>query len=149
MQRRKSPTKKCLPSTFRELTGLCGILLDGGFTLEVLETSITEERKETESAVQSKNGRRRFRKNWLKTGKRLEEIRGTHTFNGKESYLKLIPKNLGETFLFRDFHTGLKETYPGVKAEDARIMLWCLCRMGIVVQGEKKGRFNSYSLGNR
>ena len=45
----------------------------------------------TKEAVQSKNGRRRFKKNWIKGDKRLEEVIGTIRFNSAESYLGLLP----------------------------------------------------------
>ncbi len=145
-RRRKSPTKKNIYSIFRELTGLCGILLDKKFYLEVPEIIMTEERTETEDAVQSKNGRRRFKKNWTKTGKRLEELKNTHVFHGKKPYVSLIPSGLDEIFTFTDFFTEIKKKEPHVKTDEARLALWCLCHMGIVVRGEKKGRSYTYSL---
>ena len=143
-RRRKSPVKKNLYSTFKELTSLCPLLTDRMITLEVIETVITEERKETDEAVQSKNGRRRFRKNWIKTGKRLESAGKKHVFCGKESYKALMPEKTDDTFTFPDFFIGLREIEKNVKEEEARIFLWCLCRMGIVEKGEKKGRLNTY-----
>ncbi len=144
VSRRKSPSSKNLYSVFRELTALCPILLDRHFTLEILEVVMTETRDETENAVQSRNGRRRFKKNWTKTGKRLEEIRGKHVLNGKRSYLKLIPENLEKEFLFRDFHAALKGREKKISPQDAHLMLWCYCRMGIIRDNGKVGRFNKY-----
>ena len=145
-RRRKSPTKKNIYSIFRELTGLCGVLLDKRFYLEVPEITMTEERRETEDAVQSKNGRRRFKKNWTKTGKRLDELKTTHIFHGKRPYLSLIPSGLDEIFSFTDFFTGIKKKEPQVKTDEARLALWCLCKMGIVARGEKKGRSYTYKV---
>ncbi len=145
-RRRKSPTKKNIYSIFRELTGLCGVLLDKRFYLEVPEITMTEERRETEDAVQSKNGRRRFKKNWTKTGKRLDELKTTHIFHGKRPYLSLIPSGLDEIFSFTDFFTGIKKKEPLVKTDEARLALWCLCKMGIVARGEKKGRSYTYKV---
>ena len=142
--KRKSPCKKNIYSIFQELTKLCPFLLDKNFFLEVLEVSVTEERKETDEKVQAKNGRRRFKKNWLKTGKSLNEIKCRHIFHGKKSYMALFPKNLLETFLFKDFYAALKCMEKSVKADDAHLMLWCFCRMNLVNQGEKQGRFNTY-----
>ena len=65
--KRKSPKKESIYSLFRELTGLHPVLLDEHFSLEVLLVTITEKRMRTDTDVQSKNGRRRFKKNWLKT----------------------------------------------------------------------------------
>lgn len=148
IKKRKSPTKKNIYSMFRELTSLCPILLDKRFTLEVLEISMTEERCETEDAVQSKNGRRRFRKNWIKTGKRLEEIRKKHEFHGKKSYMELIPHELlsKDEFLFQDFHNGLKEMETKIKKDESHLALWCFCSMGLVEKIGKKGRFNVYTI---
>ncbi len=145
-RRRKSPTKKNIYSIFRELTGLCGVLLDKRFYLDVPEITMTEERRETEDTVQSKNGRRRFKKNWTKTGKRLDELKTTHIFHGKRPYLSLIPSGLDEIFSFTDFFTGIKKKEPLVKTDEARLALWCLCKMGIVARGEKKGRSYTYKV---
>ena len=145
-KRRKSPSKMNIYSIFRELTGLCGILLNEKITLEVPEIIMTEERCRTDEAVQSKNGRRRFRKNWIKTGKRLEELKNTHVFHGKKPYLSLIPDGLNETFTFKDFFTEIKKKEPQLKTDEARLALWCFCRMEIVVRGEKKGRSYTYKV---
>lgn len=146
IQKRKSPSKKNLYSIFRELTALCPILLDKKFTLEVLEVTMTEQRKETQEAVQSKNRRRRFCKNWIKTGKRLNEVLRKHVFHGKKSYTELLPESLEKEFLFKDFHGSLKQMNPKIKADEAHLMLWCYTKMGLIENIGKEGRFNKYRL---
>lgn len=142
---RKSPRKQGLYSIFRELTALCPILLNKNFTLEVLEVRVTEERKRTTEALQSKNKRRRFPKQWQKTDKRLDEIACKHIFHGKKSYMDLFPKRLPQVFFFSDFYGALCEKNK-VKKDEARLMLWVYSHMGLVEFMGKEGRFNTYSI---
>lgn len=144
--RRKSPKHKGIYDIFRELTGLHEILLKKNFRLEVLDVSITEERSTTENAVQSKNGRRRRLKNWLKTGKRLESIGTTWVFKSRKDYLKLIPKTLPENFTTTDLRLELEKEGTKVKTEQIRLMLWLYIKIGLIEKIEKKGRTNIYAL---
>mgnify|MGYP002627664504 CR=1 FL=1 len=118
ISRRKSPVSKNIYSIFKELTGLTSVLLDPKFTLIVHESTITEEREQTELCVQSKNNRRRFRKNWLKTGKRLEDTGTEHIFNCTRSYLNLIPKDLPQMFCVKDLLLCAKKNIPGIKENE-------------------------------
>jgi len=102
LRKRKSPVKKNIYTTFKELTGIYPLLLDPGFTLEVVEVIITEERIDNGELEQSKNKHRRFRKTWNKEGKRLEEIQGITIFHGKKRYLSLLPDNLPEEFTVKE-----------------------------------------------
>ena len=80
ISRRKSPKKGSIYDIFRELTGIYPLMTNPHFSLEIVEIEMTEERIRTDQPVQSKNGRRRFRRNWNKSGKRLEEIINTRRF---------------------------------------------------------------------
>ncbi|HAK69279.1 MAG TPA: hypothetical protein DCM57_06425 [Treponema sp.] len=146
VSRRKSPKKQNLYSMFRELTALCPVILNRRFTLEVIESTVTEERKTTEDAVQSKNGRRRFPKKWLKTGKRLESVGKKHVFHGKSSYRKLIPKGLEDEFSARDLYNALKDGVPGLKMDNIRLMIWVYVHAEIMECTGKKGRSSIYRL---
>ncbi len=139
--RRKSPVKKSLVSAFRELTSLTAFLADRNFTLQVLETVITEERTRHKEAIQSRNGRRRFPKDWEKTNKRLEEILATHTFHGKASWKNLVPKRLRtREFTSAEFFEELKEEFPAVKRQDTDIMLWVYTKAGFTERIGKTGK---------
>lgn len=145
LQGEKSPLKKNIYSVFKEITALIPILLEKNFTLEIIEAEITEERVKTEEPVQSKNKRRRFKKNWQKTGKRLEQTGKIFTLHGKSSYKKLIPKNLPDTFTSKDFFELLKKNAPLVKRNDANLMLWVLSKIEIISTVGKKGNAKIYS----
>ena len=71
LSKRKSPLRASIYSVFRELTGLYPVLLKKRFSLDVVEIAMSEIRTQTETPVQSPNGRRRFLKNWNKTDKKL------------------------------------------------------------------------------
>ncbi|MCR4735828.1 MAG: hypothetical protein K5829_12585 [Treponema sp.] len=146
---RKSPKKESIYSIFRELTGLYPILLNPKFTLEVLEVRMTEERIRTEEAVQSKNKRRRFRKNWLKTGKRLEEILESHQFKSKDDYLKLLPQSLPNDFSAKILSEELinnKLVQKSKALNIAYLIVWVFTKMGLIEIKGKKNKSRIYSL---
>lgn len=146
LRRRKSPQKKPLYTMFRELTGLCSILTEPKLSVHVLETIIAEERIQTESPVQSANGRRRTPKNWLKTGKRLESIERTSIFASPADYVSLLPRGMPDIFCAKDVYTRLKAQGASLTQNDARLMLWVLSHAGIIFECEKKGKTRQYTL---
>lgn len=143
--KRKSPKKQTIYSLFKELTALHSILLNKYFTLEVLEITMTEERQTTSVAVQSKNKRRRFKKEWIKTGKRLESIDKKYIFKTKQNYLKLLPKGLNETFTVKDVLLKLKENKVSITENETRLMLWVFTHAKIIKLIGKEQRKNLYS----
>lgn len=142
-RRKKSPKKITVPSAFRELTKLHPFLLDRNFTLELVETVITEERTDYGSIEKSDNSRRKFRKTWNKTGKRLDEIGKSTELHGKASWKKLVPAELlkkGAEFTSTDFHSKITILFPKTKRQESSIMLWVYTKMGFFERtGEKKG----------
>lgn len=144
--RRKSPAKKGVRSVFRELSSLAPVLLSAQFTLEILEVEVTEERTAGTEPVQSRNRRRRFKKAWIKTGKRLEQIGNTVVLHGRKSYEALLPKDLPQQFTSKEFFTLLKAEDSRIKPADSSIMIWLYARLGILAVSGKKGRFRLYSV---
>lgn len=146
-RRRKSPVTKNIYSIFRELTGLHTLLLDKNFTLEVLLITMTEEREETKEAVQSKNGRRRFKKNWLKSGKRLESIEEKIIFNKREDYISLFPQDLGESFTINEMYQQLfAKKIKGLKKDSLRLMLWLYKKLDLVEECGKEGKSKVFKI---
>ncbi len=146
VRRKKSPKKLNIYGVFKELTGIHSILLNRNFTLHVLEVTISEQRRQTEAPVQSSNGRRRFLKDWVKYGKKLEEISTRHIFHGKKTYKKLLPKGLSPTFTIRELCGKIRENGINVKENDVRLMIWIYLRLGIVTVEGKAGRAILYRL---
>ena len=146
--RRKSPIKKNIFSLFRELTGFTALLLDERLTIEVLEADVTEERVKVIEAVQSQNNRRRVKKDWLKTGKRLDALGEKSVFCGRASYERLLPKGLPPSFCKADFYTLLCEQNPAVKVkkDDASLMLWVYEKIGLVECTGMRGKAKLYRL---
>lgn len=146
---RKSPKKMSIYSVFRELTGIYPILLNPQFTLEILQVKITEERMRTNSPVQSKNRRRRFCKNWIKTGKHLDEIICTQKFNSSKDYISLLPKELPEKFTAKDLSLLLKEknlVQGAASLNTAHLMIWVLTRMELIEQCGTKNKSRLYKI---
>lgn len=146
--RKKSPKKGHLYDIFRELTGIYPILLKENFTLEVLEVNITEIRKMTKEPVQTLQKSRRFKKNWIKTDKKLDSIIAVHRFSKTEDYEKLLPKELPCEFCTKNVAEFLKadKNIPKRVSENAGIILWVLVRMNIIKETEKKGRSRYYKI---
>lgn len=143
---RKSPVHKNIYSIFRELTSLYEILLNKYFYLEILDVEITESRESFEEAVQSKNGRRRFKKNWLKTGKRLESLGSQILLHGKSSYKKFIPFEKNYIFTCRELFETLKKQNKYLKIQDVKIMLWVFEKMKLIEFSGKQGNSKLYVL---
>ncbi len=92
VSRRKSPKKESLYSQLKEFTGLKDFLLDKKLTVICPEITIEEKRIVCERPEQSKNKRRRFKKNWQKNGKALLTIGTSWKLNGKKDWLGLLPR---------------------------------------------------------
>ena len=143
---RKSPKKGCIYDLFKELTGIYILMTNPHFSLEVVEIEMTEERVRTSDAVQSKNGRRRFRRNWLKTGKRLDTIINTRRFSKPEDYLNLLPP-LPQPFCAKDLKKAISEQkdFPARAATNANLILWVLSHAQLIKQTETRGRCKYYN----
>lgn len=142
---RKSPKKGSIYDIFKELTGIYPVLLNPHFSLEIVEIEMTEERIRTKEAVQSKNKKRRFKRNWIKTNKKLEEILNTRRFNSKNDYLALLPKSLPKEFCAKDLYTALKnEKLPASAYNNAHLIIWVLNHMEIIEECFVKDRNHYY-----
>ena len=131
---RLSPKKGCIYDICRELTGMTDILLKKNFTLEVITINMIEHRVRTAEPVQTNNRSRRYKKNWLKANKRLDEILETRQFKTKKDYLALLPKDLPEEFCAKDLKMP----------KYAHILLWVLSRIPVIKQVSSKGKTKYY-----
>lgn len=145
ISKRKSPKKGSIYSIFRELTGIYPLMTNPHFSLEVVEIEMTEERIRTDQPVQSKNGRRRFRRNWNKTGKRLDAIINTRRFSKPEDYLALLP-TLPHTFCAKDLKEALskQKDLPAKAASQANLILWVLSHAQLIEQVNTQKRSKYY-----
>lgn len=148
LSNRKSPKKGSIYDLFKELTGIYSILLNKNFELEVLEISLIEKRLKTETKIQSKNNNRRFKKDWIKTNKKLDEILEIKSFKSKEDYLNLLPTSLPEKFSSKELKEALKEEYNLSKNayNQANLILWTFSRMGLIIYMGKENRLNYYKI---
>ena len=146
ISKRKSPKKGCVYDIFRELTGIYPLISNPHFSLEIVEIEMTEERTRTTEPVQSKNGRRRFRRNWLKTGKRLDTIINTRRFSKAQDYLTLLPA-LPQPFCAKDLKNAF-DKLPDIpkRSPDAHLIIWVLSHAGLIEQVETEGRTKFYKI---
>ena len=145
ISKRKSPKKGSIFDIFRELTGIYPLMTNKHFSLEIVEIEMTEERVRTNEPVQSKNGRRRFRRNWLKTGKRLDTIINTRRFSKPEDYLKLLPP-LPQQFCAKDLKKALSEQkeLSARTAGNAHLIIWVLSHAELIEYTETKNKSKYY-----
>ena len=146
--KRTSPKKGCIYDIFIELTGFYPTLLNPDFTLEVLLVKISEERTKTDELVQSKNNKRRYKKDWNKTNKHLESIENTMIFKTKEDYLKLLPKELEQEFCAKDINKALKENnyLPKNYRPNGNLIIWVFNKMELIEQTCVKNRNRYYKV---
>ncbi len=140
--RKKSPKKQNLYSAFGELTALAPLLANRLLTIDILEVTVTEERKITDEPVQTTNQRRRWKKNWLKTGKRLDSICTSRSFCGKKDWLTLLPKGIRQ-FTVDECLALLREKEPRLTRNEVSLMLWVFLHAGFLSR-EKAGRAYQY-----
>ena len=134
---RLSPKKGCIYDIFRELTGLTDILLNKKFTLEVVTINMIEHRVRTGEPVQTSNKSRRFKRNWIKVNKRLDEILETKTFHTAKDYIALLPQGLPPEFCAKDIAKAGLPRY-------AHLMLWVLVRIPVIEQIGVKNKSRYY-----
>lgn len=134
---RRSPKKQNIFYLFREITAIYPFFNERNFTLEVLETEITEIRTRTDVPVQLQNKSRRFCKNWYKTDKKLDKIISSHVISSMDDLVSLLPKNLPEIFCTQDLKILGAE-------ENANYVIWVLKKAKKIVFIEKKGNTNYY-----
>ena len=147
ISKRKSPLSKTIyKGLFRELTALYPILLNKNFTLEVIEISYTEERIKESQLKQSQNNLRRFKKNWNKTGKRLESIGQSHVFHRKKSYIKLLPQDLPENFTAKEIYSLLKKQGIKTDMQNVRLLCWLFSHMELFKISGKKEKAYMYKI---
>ena len=100
-----------------------------------------------EEKIQSENKKRRFKKDWNKTDKKLIEIRGKRLFSKRQDYLSLLPENLPTEFSVKDVKESLKTEGKGNSIlKNVPIMIWVLCKMNLIIFTGKKGNLKLYKI---
>ena len=148
ISKRKSSVKANIYDLFRELTGLYPVLLEKGFELHVLEISMSEIRTKLDEPSQSQNNRRRFKKDYIKTNKKLNSVLKTWIFKKPEDYTNLIPEDLRENFCAKDLRLRLQENKETKRNADrnAHLLIWVLYRRNLIDFTEKRNRSNYYKV---
>lgn len=145
---RKSPKKANIYDLLKELTGIYDFLLQENFCLEVIHINMIEHRVMTDEPVQSKNNKRRYKKNWIKVNKKLDEIIKIEKFNSKEDYLKLLPNGLNDEFCAKDIKELMKKNknIPSRIYNNANLITWLYFRMGILIETKTKNRSKYFKI---
>ncbi len=148
ISKRKSPKKESLYSLFNELKGIYPLITKENFSLEVILIEMIEIRTKTDKPEQSENKRRRFKRDWQKTDKKLVEIIETRTFDSYKDYLKLLPQNLPEKFSTAEIKEEFKkdDDIPANACSYANLIVWTLSKAGLIKQTGKKGNLKLYKI---
>ena len=136
---RLSPKKGCIYDIFREITGLTDILLNKKFTLEVITINMIEHRVRTGEPVQTANKSRRFKRNWIKVNKRLDEVLEIKTFHTAKDYTSLLPQGLPQEFCAKDIAKAGLPRY-------AHLMLWVMVRIPVIEQTSVTNKSRYYKI---
>lgn len=147
---RISPKKETIYNIFEKIKGIYKYLQNPTLTLEVLLIESTEYRLKTNTPVQSKNQKRRFKKDWIKTDKALNKITQTLQFNNKEDYLKLLPQNCPIEFSSKDIKNLFTQDKNIKKSSISKIniMLWVYNKANFLIHTSTKGRLKFYKINN-
>lgn len=148
LSKRKSPVTKSIYDLFDEITGLYPVLLNKNFSLDVVRVHTIEKRIKYAELKQTQNNSRRFRKDWLKSGKEVKKIFETRTFSTKKDYLNLIPNAVLPEFCAKDLAKALKEdkSLPASASKKAHIMIWVLRHMKLIEETEIRNRSHYYKI---
>ena len=154
LQRKKSPKKATFFDSLRGMTQICPLFMKENCSLEVLFCEIAELRRKTAEPIQNQNKSRRYLKDWLPMGKRLEKILRKEKFEKKEDWFALMPEDFTkkdengsiQTFRAIDLYRAQKEEKGAKIAKWSNLLIWTFLKMGILEIAEKKGRSKIYKV---
>lgn len=154
LHRKKSPKKATIYDSFRGMTQICPLFLHENCELELLYCEITEMRRKTAVPSQNQSKTRRYLREWIPSGKRLEKITGKERFCKKEDWLKLLPEALrtpdedGTPHKFRtiDLTREIKAEKGTKVSKWSALLIWLFKKMGILELAEAKGRSKFYKI---
>lgn len=170
VSKRKSPKKENLYSELKEFTSIAELLHNKNLSLLLPEITIVEKRVQCAEPVQAKNGRRRFKKAWQKTGKALLTIGGSYKLNGKKDWLALLPSKALAGQKTREKKSdsspkkgaapsAIQEPFSAATVRDAfiaeqkkeaapyaNLLLWILRKAGLIERVPHEGRGYWYVL---
>lgn len=142
ISRRRSPKRLSMLDVYEELMGIYPLLGEPWFTLEVIPVSCTETRIRTKEPVQLANKSRRFKRNWYKTGRKLDSMQESVVMHGLSSYIDILPEKVQ---LFRDGTPFCaKDLYEAGCGKHNYRILWVLKKAEAVEFAFKKGKTSYY-----
>ncbi len=128
LRERKSPARGVPAVAGVELMRIPEIVLHPNFILEIVMVKVLEERAD--------DGAGSWRRNGVSIlGRTLLEVVDTLIFEGKESYLLLLPASLPKCFTHKDLITR-----AGITSGQGAKLSWFLRKIGVVHTIGKEGR---------
>lgn len=117
---RKSPKKGIVEDLFAQLLTMPDIVLNSGFSLEVLMVKVEEIRLNDGKGSWRRRGNRIL-------DRQLTEVERSVRFNGVADYAKLLPENLPDEFTNKDL-----AACSGMSCARSGRMTYCLKKMGAI-----------------
>ena len=136
LSRRKSPRRGTFEDVFRELVSIPDLLVEPGFSLEVLLTQEDEIRRFDRS-------RGWHRKGWVVCERRLLHVVGRRLLMSPADAGAFLPVDLREPFTTADLAEAIARP-----RRLAQRMAYCLRRMGAIVPEGKRGNAILYVRGD-
>ncbi len=140
---RKSPKRKSIYNCFREFTKYTELIDSPNLTIEILYTTIMEERTKSDTPIFYKS---HHPKNYTKTNKFLESINSQITLNSKKDWNNLFPKNLPEFFTVKDLTEILKKSKINVSQREIRLIIWFYTKTDYIKYYGKLGKSFLYTI---
>ena len=131
--RRTSPKKGNIFQVFKELVSIPGLIVEDGFSLEVLLI------REEEFRCDDGKGSWR-RRGWSICDRKLIEVVGHHVFQTPKDFLKLLPRKLKNPFSTLELASAIEQPHWL-----AQKMAYCLRHMGAIQVKGKRGNALLYS----
>lgn len=156
LSRKASPKNATFFDSLRGLTKMCGFLKNENFSIELVYCSVTEIRKKTGEKVQNFTNTRRHLKDWVTSGKQLEEISRTVKLSGVDFVKFLIPEKILENqegWTVSELSSALRcnPEYEKLSAStkkrifsSANLIVWILVRSGFLEKCDDKKRGGKY-----
>jgi hypothetical protein len=137
LTRRLSPKRGRVEDIFNELVYMPKLAREPGFSLEALLVH-------SEDVLVNDGLGSWRRRRWSMQDRKLIDVEDRVLLEKPGDYLSLLPETLPETFTSKDISSA-----SNVRPSLARKMAYCLCRMGVMEELDKKGRSKIYRIPDR
>lgn len=148
ISKRKSTKKQNIYNIFENITKIAPYLLEKNIILEILLITLQETRLKTKEKTQSKNKKRRFKKDWIKIDKKLININNKIILKNKDDYINFIPKEINQNFSAKSLYNTLYQNKLIFKNQQnlCYFIIWVLKKMNLIEETKTENRTKYYKI---